>query len=188
MSAAHFSSAPEFRRWLQAHHGAAAELFVLFHRKASGKGGITYQEALDEALCFGWIDGVRKNTDRDSYTIRFTPRRPRSTWSLVNVRHAERLIAAGRMRATGLRAFRSREAKRTGTYSFEQRPRSLPAPLEATFREDAMAWAHWGEQPPGYRRTATWWVVSAVRDETQRKRLSKLVSAHAGGRRIGLLI
>ena len=188
MNAAHFRSAPEFRGWLQAHHRAAPELVVLFHGKASGRGGITYQEALDEALCFGWIDGVRKNAGRGSYTIRFTPRRPRSTWSLVNVRHAERLIRSRKMRAPGLKAFKLREAKRTGVYSYERRPAGLPAALEAVFREDARAWAHWCGQPPGYRRTASSWVAGAVQEETRLRRLSKLMGAHSGGRRMGLLI
>jgi uncharacterized protein YdeI (YjbR/CyaY-like superfamily) len=188
MNVVHFGSAPQLRRWLQAHHRDAAELWVGFHRKDSGKGGIEYADALDEALCFGWIDGLRRRIDGGSYASRFSPRKARSTWSLVNVRHARRLIAERRMRPAGLKAFRAREGKRTGIYSFEQRPRELPAPLGRVFRANGKAWAHWTEQPPGYRRTATWWVISAVRDETRRGRLARLVSAHARGGRLGLLI
>jgi uncharacterized protein YdeI (YjbR/CyaY-like superfamily) len=188
MKPVHFKRAGDFRRWLDAHHGCVPEITVRLFNKASGKGGISYAEALDEALCFGWIDGVRRSADNDSYTIRFTPRKLRSTWSLVNVRHAERLIAEGRMRAPGLRAFEAREARRTGVYSFEQRPRDLPAGLERVFRADRDAWAFWEKQPPGYRRTATWWVVSAVRDQTRQRRLARLMADSAAGRRLGLLI
>jgi uncharacterized protein YdeI (YjbR/CyaY-like superfamily) len=187
MQAVSFESAVRFRRWLRAFHARRPELVVAFNSASCGRGGMTYAEALDEALCFGWIDGVRRGAGPGRYTIRFSPRRPRSIWSLVNVRHARRLIAEGRMRAPGLRAFESRKARRTGVYSFEQRPRELPGPLEGAFRADGAAWAHWTAQPPGYRRTATWWVVSAVRDETRAGRLSRLITSHAAGRRIGLL-
>ncbi len=148
---------------------------------------MTYPEALDEALCHGWIDGLRRSQGAEGYQIRFTPRRKGSIWSLVNVRHAERLIREGRMAPAGLRAFDARTAGRTGIYSFEAKPRSLPRPLEASFRENAGAFAHWSAQPPGYRRTAIFWVVSAVREETRLRRLGKLVSSHAAGTRIDLL-
>jgi uncharacterized protein YdeI (YjbR/CyaY-like superfamily) len=187
MNAVHFSCASEFRRWLGRSHSTAAELLVAFHRKESGKAGMGYSEALDEALCFGWIDGVRRRIDAGSYSIRFSPRRACSTWSLVNVRHAERLIAAGRMQPAGLGAFRGRDLKRTGIYSFEQRPKSLPARLERLFRANPRAWRHWEKQPPGYRRTATWWVVSAVREETRLSRLGRLIGDSERGRRLGLL-
>jgi len=187
MKAVRFGDAAGFRRWLRSHHARESELLVGFSRASSGKGGLTYPEALDEALCFGWIDGVRRSAGPAGYTIRFSPRRPRSTWSLVNVRHARRLIAEGRMRAPGLRAFEAREAKRTGVYSFERRPRELPGRLRELFRASGAAWAHWSAQPPGYRRTATFWVVSAAREETRASRLSRLIASHAASRRIGLL-
>ena len=182
-----FESAAAFRRWLAANHLSAAELRVAFHTKASGKGGLTYPEALDEALCHGWIDGVRRRLGADRYEIRFSPRKRGSTWSLVNVGHAERLIRQGRMARAGKEAYEARSPERTGVYSFESRPRSLPAPLAAVFRASARAWEHWSSQPPGYRRTATFWVVSAVREVTRRRRLGKLVAAHEAGERIGLL-
>jgi uncharacterized protein YdeI (YjbR/CyaY-like superfamily) len=187
MNPVHFRSASAFRRWLQARHSGARELTVGFHNKASGKGGMAYSQALDEALCFGWIDGVRNRVDGDTYSIRFSPRKARSIWSLVNVRHARRLIAQGRMRPPGLAAFEAREAGRTGVYSFEQRPRDLPAPLKEAFRANRRAWVHWEAQPPGYRRTAIWWVVSAVREETRLVRLGRLIGDHAAGRRLGLV-
>ena len=184
----HFGSGAEFRGWLEVNHASFTELLVGFHSKASGTGGITYPEALDVALCFGWIDGIRRKVDKGRYMIRFTPRTARSTWSLVNVRHVERLIGEGRMQPAGLRAYKARDKERTGIYSFENRPERFPASLEKIFRANKKAWAHWREQPPGYRRTATWWVVSAVREETRLRRLSALVSASGGAKRIGLLI
>ena len=187
MNPARFRSASEFRSWLEIHHSGARELTVGLHNKACGMAGMSYAQALDEALCFGWIDGVRRKVEGDTYTIRFSPRKARSTWSLVNVGHARRLIAEGRMRPPGLAAFEAREDRRTGVYSFEQRPRELPAPLEKAFRANRKAWAHWQAQPPGYRRTATFWVVSAVREETRRGRLGRLIGDHAAGRRLALI-
>jgi uncharacterized protein YdeI (YjbR/CyaY-like superfamily) len=187
-SGLHFESAAAFRSWLESNHASATELWVGFHTKASGKGGATYPEALDEALCFGWIDGIRRKVDADSYTSRFTPRKARSTWSLVNVRHVERLTAAGRMHPAGIRSFEARDPKRTGIYSFEQRPKELPTDLEKAFRANPGAWTHWQGQPSGYRRTATWWVVSAVREETRQKRLQTLIAASGAGRRVDLLV
>ena len=184
----HFERAAEFRRWLRAHHASAGELLVGFHAKHSGNRGITYAEALDEALCFGWIDGVRRNVDSARYSVRFSPRRPRSAWSLVNVGHVKRLIREGRMEDAGLKAYNARKKERTGIYSFENRPEKLPKRLENEFRSNSAAWAHWTSQPPGYRRTATWWVVSAVREETRARRLAALVEASGSGRRIGLLV
>ena len=179
-----FPAAADFRRWLEQHHASSRELLVGIYNQASGRGGLTYPEALDEALCFGWIDGIRRRRDENSYTIRFTPRKPRSTWSNVNVRHVARLQAAGRMTPAGRAAFDARDAKRTGIYSFENRPQNLPAALEKIFRAQPKAWAFWQEQPPGYRRTAIWWVVSAKQDATRERRLATLIADSAAGRRI----
>ena len=187
MEATHFNSAAEFRRWLAAHHSSVTELLVGFHYKASRKGGVTYPEALDEALCFGWIDSVRRRVDAASCTIRFTPRKPGSTWSLVNVRHAKRLIAGGRMHPAGLREFKARDPEKTGIYSFERRPERLPDALERVFRANRKAWTHWELQPPGYRRTLTWWASSAVREETRLSRLARIIGASENGRRLDLL-
>ena len=187
MRPAHFASGAEFRDWLAIHHATATELLVGFYHKASGKGGLTYSEALDEALCFGWIDGVRKRRDAHSYTIRFTPRRPGSVWSNVNVRHVTRLKAAGRMHPAGLAAFKRREKKKTGVYSFEQRPQMFPAAYAKIFRSNRPAWDFWLAQPPGYRRTTVWWVISAMRDVTRQSRLTALIALSAAGRRLDLL-
>jgi uncharacterized protein YdeI (YjbR/CyaY-like superfamily) len=182
-----FHSAAEFRRWLAQHHASSRELLVGFHRQASGRGGITYPEALDEALCFGWIDGIRRRRDETSYTIRFTPRKPRSTWSNVNVRHVERLEADGRMMPAGRAAFAAREATRTGIYSFENRPQNFPAAQEKRFRAHPAAWTFWQQQPPGYRRTAIWWVISAKQEATRERRLATLIADSAAGRRIAAI-
>lgn len=182
-----FASAAEFRRWLEANHATATELILGFHNKDSGRGGITYAEALDEALCFGWIDGLVRRLDASSHSRRFTPRKPGSIWSKINLRHVERLIAAGRMQPAGLAAHARRSAAKTGVYSFENRPEDLPPALKKTFRADARAWKFWSAQPPGYRRTATWWVISAKQETTRQRRLAQLIADSAAGRRLAML-
>jgi uncharacterized protein YdeI (YjbR/CyaY-like superfamily) len=182
-----FSSAAEFRRWLETNHATATELVLGINNRDSGRGGITYAEALDEALCVGWIDGLVRRLDDERHTRRFTPRKPGSIWSRVNVGHVERLKAAGRMTAAGLAAYAAREEQRTGAYSFEQRPREFPPVLEKLFRANQKAWTFWRMQPPGYRRTFIWWVVSAKRPETRRARLAALIGASAARRRIDRL-
>jgi uncharacterized protein YdeI (YjbR/CyaY-like superfamily) len=184
MDVRHFRSPAELRRWLTAHHARERELHVGFWKKASGKGGITYQEALDEALCVGWIDGVRRSIDEDSYTIRFTPRKLTSNWSAVNVARVEELIAAGRMRPAGLEAFGRRDRSASNAYSFEQAEVTLPRAGQRAFRANADAWTFWKAQPPGYRKVATWWVVSAKREETRRRRLETLITHSAKGERL----
>src|ERR1043166_9644986 len=134
MKIRHFKSAREFRRWLEANHARACELWVGFFKKASGQGGLTYPEAVDEALFFGWIDGLKKRVDELSYTHRFTPRRPKSNWSPLNIRHVERLNKAGRMMPAGPKAYAAREPERSGAYSFENAPRKLPATDEKQFK------------------------------------------------------
>lgn len=187
VAARFFTSSDAFRRWLERRHASATEIWIGFYRKDSGRGGITYAEALDAALCFGWIDGIRKKLDASSYTNRFTPRKPGSVWSNVNVRHVERLKAAGLMHQSGLDAYGRRDPARSGIYSFEQRPKQFPPAHEARFRARARAWKHFSEQPPGYQRLGIWYVMSAKRDETQARRLQQLIDAHARGVRIGVL-
>jgi uncharacterized protein YdeI (YjbR/CyaY-like superfamily) len=184
MDVRHFRSPAELRRWLKAHHARERELHVGFWKKASGKGGITYPEALDEALCYGWIDGVRRSIDEDSYTIRFSPRKPTSNWSAVNIARVQELIASGRMRQPGLEAFERRDRSRSNAYSFEQADVALPRADQRTLRANAEAWSFWKAQPPGYRKVATWWVVSAKREETRRRRLETLIACSAKGERL----
>jgi uncharacterized protein YdeI (YjbR/CyaY-like superfamily) len=184
---AHFSSPEEFRKWLVKNHAAATELFVGFHKKSSGKKGATYPEALDEALCFGWIDGVRRSINSESYLIRFTPRKPKSIWSLVNVRHVERLQKTGKMAVPGLKAFAAREKHRTGIYSFEQKRPGLSAKFKKLFCANAAAWEFFAKQAPWYQRTAGHWVVRAKQKETRMRRFAKLVEVSAKGRRLDQL-
>src|SRR5215510_8860222 len=153
-----FADLRQFHDWLARNHDSEKELLVGFHKKTSGKKSITYPEALDEALCFGWIDGVRRSLNDDSYTIRFTPRRPKSIWSLVNVRHIERLKKEGRMQPSGAAAYEARDAKRTGIYSFENRPRELSSEYQKIFRANKKAWQFFNAQAPFYKRTVAFWV------------------------------
>jgi uncharacterized protein YdeI (YjbR/CyaY-like superfamily) len=183
-----FVTAPDFRAWLERHHEDERELWVGFHKKGSGRPSITWPEAVDQALCFGWIDGVRKGIDDASYMIRFTPRSPTSTWSNVNVGRMAELMSEGLVEPAGRRAFERRTADRSGVYSFEQADAAaLSDAQEARFRADERAWAFFSRQPPGYRRTAVWWVVSAKREETRARRLESLISDSADGRRVALL-
>jgi uncharacterized protein YdeI (YjbR/CyaY-like superfamily) len=182
-----FPSAHAFGEWLAAHHATAAEVLVGYWKKGTGQPTLTWPESVDEALCYGWIDGVRRGVDADRYTIRFTPRKPRSIWSRVNVGRVAELRAQGRMKPAGEAAFARRTAERTGIYSAEQ-PHVDLGQHEAALRADPAAWAFWQAQPPGYRKTASWWVISAKREETRLKRLATLVADSAAGRRIALLV
>jgi uncharacterized protein YdeI (YjbR/CyaY-like superfamily) len=179
-----FPSPAEFRKWLERNHDRESELLVGFYKKSSGKRGITYEEALDEALCFGWIDGVRRSVDNERSTIRFTPRRQRSNWSLKNIRRVNELTKLGRMAPPGIAAFERRDPSEAGTYSFEQASPRLDQGLERRFRRNRGAWKFWEAQPPGYRKAATWWVVSAKREETRLRRLQTLIEDSANGRRL----
>ena len=179
-----FSSPAQFRIWLEQNHDRETELLIGFHKKSSGKKSVTYNEALDEALCFGWIDGVRKNLNETSYTIRFTPRKARSIWSNVNVNHVERLIKEKRMHAAGLEAYARRDPKRTGIYAFENRPKELTPEYEKAFRANKTAWKFFEEQPPGYKNLAIFFVMSAKKEETRTKRLQRLIESSAKGVRI----
>ena len=180
-----FSSQEKFREWLEKNHDRENELLLGFHKKDSGRKSITYPEALDEALCFGWIDGVRRRLDEISYTIRFTPRKPRSIWSNVNVRHVERLQKAGRMAEPGLKAYALRDPKRTGIYAFENRPREFSPAYEKKFRANKAAWEFFQKEPPSLRRTCIFWVMSAKKEETRLRRLQNLIDSAAKGIRRG---
>jgi uncharacterized protein YdeI (YjbR/CyaY-like superfamily) len=181
----HFETPAELRAWFDRHHESAPELWVGFHRKGSGRPSITWPEAVDEALCVGWIDGIRKSVDATSYKIRFTPRKPTSNWSSVNIGRVAELTAQGRMRPAGLAAFERRSEAKSGIYSYEQRKQARLEPAqEREFRANAEAWRYFQAQPQGYRKTATWWVVSAKREATRAKRLATLIDDSANGRRL----
>lgn len=180
-----FATPADFRAWLEKHHEAAGELWVGFHRKATGKPSITWPESVDEALCFGWIDGIRKTIDESSYVIRFTPRKPASTWSLVNIKRVAELQREARMRPAGLKAFERRDEKKSGIYQYEQRKHAaFDAAAEREFRKNAKAWKFFEAQPPGYRKLAAWYVVSAKQEATQKKRLERLIKDSEAGRRL----
>lgn len=183
-----FPTPKDFRHWLERHHQTESELLVGFHKKGSGRPSMTWPESVEEALCFGWIDGIRRKIDDESYSIRFTPRKRGSTWSAVNLKKIQELIESGRMQPAGLRAYEERDPKKSGAYSFEQRETVQLSPeAEARFQANPAAWHFFQSQPPGYRKTALWWVVSAKREETRMRRLQTLIEDSAADRRIGLL-
>jgi uncharacterized protein YdeI (YjbR/CyaY-like superfamily) len=185
VEARYFRSPAEFRRWLAEHHAVADELLVGFHRKSTGVPSLTWQESVDEALCFGWIDGVRRTVDATRYTIRFTPRRTGSTWSAINIGRVAALEKLGRMRAAGRKAFAARSETKSQIYAYEQRERAVFGPPEQKqFRSTAQAWAFFERQPAGYRQKATYWVMTAKAEATRQRRLQKLVAESAAGRRI----
>ena len=180
-----FASPEEFRRWLEANHDSAELLWVGFHKRGTGKPSLTWPESVDQALCFGWIDGDRKSLDGERYVIRFTPRKATSKWSRINVARMAELEAAGLVRPAGRTAFRRKPEGERGTYSYELRDRGQLGPeLEQKFRAKKRAWAFYETQPPGYRRLTAFWVVSAKRAETRERRLATLIECSAAGRRI----
>ncbi len=187
MKPAFFKSAADFRGWLDQHHATTRELLIGLYRKESDGGGITYPQALDAALSFGWIDGVRKRIDADAYTIRFTPRKPGSIWSAVNIERVRELTSQGLMQPSGLRAFGERDEQKTRQYSYERERGKLDQALEAALRANRKAASFFDAQPPGYRKTATFWVMSAKREETRARRLAHLIERSASGSRIDLL-
>ncbi|HEX6650209.1 MAG TPA: YdeI/OmpD-associated family protein [Pyrinomonadaceae bacterium] len=182
-----FNTRDEFREWLEQNHDSVSELLIGFHKKSSGKQSITYPEALDEALCYGWIDGVRRKLNETSYVQRFTPRKPTSIWSLINVNHVERLKKEGRMRPPGLKAYELRDPKRTGIYSFENRPKELSPAYEKRFRQNKAAWKFFQEQAPYYKRLVIYRIMEAKKEETQIRRLEELIEYSAKGQRLGLM-
>lgn len=180
-----FAGAGELRAWLEQNHGRRAELVVGFYKVGSGRPSLTWPESVDEALCFGWIDGVRKRIDDHSYQIRFTPRRKGSIWSAVNIRRAEALIEEGRMTAAGLAAFERRTESKSRIYTYEREGAADLEPAEIrAFRKNEAAWAFFAKAPPGYRRTMVRWIRSARREETRARRLAKLVESCAAGIRL----
>jgi uncharacterized protein YdeI (YjbR/CyaY-like superfamily) len=182
-----FPTPADFRNWLEKNHDKVPELLVGFYKKGSGKPSITWPESVDEALCFGWIDGIRRTIDDESYSIRFTPRRPRSIWSAVNLKRMAELTKLGRVHPAGLRVFEARDPKRSYAYSFEQRKegQKLAPEYQAKLEANKKASAFFQAQPPYYQRTASWWVMSAKKEETRLKRLATLIDDSARGRRIG---
>lgn len=181
---AFFKAPSDLRKWFAANHTSLAELWVGFYKKDSGKPSITWPQSVDEALCFGWIDGIRKSIDDISYKIRFTPRKARSIWSSVNIKRAHELVEQGLMQPAGLKAFAAREENRSGIYSYEQRSPELPEQYAKKLKKDRTAWKFFQEQPASYRKAANWWVQSAKKEETRLKRLERLIQLSAAEQRI----
>jgi uncharacterized protein YdeI (YjbR/CyaY-like superfamily) len=184
MKPKYFKTRADWRKWLEQNHEKETEVVVGFYKKETGKPSITWQESVEEALCFGWIDGIRQKVDEESYSNRFTPRKPGSNWSAVNIGHVERLKAANKMMPAGLKAFEARKENRSGVYSYEQRPATLEGGFEKKLKANKKAWAFWEAQPPYYKKAATWWVMSAKKEETKLSRLQKLIEDSAAGRTI----
>ena len=183
MAPTFFADQEDFRAWLEENHATETELSVGFYKKGSGRPSMTWSQAVDQALCFGWIDGRVNSIDAESYMHRFTPRKRGSNWSKVNIAKVAKLTEAGLMRPAGLAAFEARTEARSGIYAFEQdEPAELPPDYEERLRADAAAWEYWQASAPSYRRTATHWVTRAKRPETRERRLTQLIESSAAGR------
>jgi uncharacterized protein YdeI (YjbR/CyaY-like superfamily) len=179
-----FRTPADFQSWLEKNHAAATELWVGFYKKDSRNPSITWRESVDEALCFGWIDGIRKRINEVSYKIRFTPRRPGSIWSATNIKRAKELAQERRMRSTGLKAFAARTKNKSGVYSYEQRSTELKQPYAKLLKQNKAAWNFFQTQPPSYRKMIDWWIVSAKKEQTRMARLAKLISESENGKRL----
>lgn len=179
-----FPTPADFRAWLKTNHQSESELIAGFYRKGCGKPSITWPESVEEALCFGWIDGIRRKLTDDSYSIRFTPRKPTSIWSKNNLTIMERLIAERRVAAAGRKVYEARNKDRTNLYSFERDAAHLSAEQESLFKKNAKAWNFWQAQVPSYRKPATWWVISGKQQETRARRLRELIECSGKGVKI----
>lgn len=179
-----FPTPADFRAWLEENHDTASELWVGYYKKATGRASVTWEETVDEALCYGWIDGIRRSFDDEAYVIRFTPRKPGSVWSRRNIERVEALRAHGLMRKPGLEAYAHKDAHEDSGYAVGDRTEDLPEDMIAEFRKHAEAWAFYCAQPPGYRKQTTAWVTSAKREETRQRRLATLIEDSANGLRI----
>ncbi len=182
-----FESPVAFRRWLEENHLTENELWVGFHKRATGRPSLTWPESVDQALCFGWIDGIRKSIDGEAYKIRFTPRNPKSNWSGVNIRRMNELIGKGLVMPVGLAVFEKRDERNSARASYEQRAVGLSPEFEAEFRKQVKAWAFFCSQAPSYRKTVMWWVMSAKQEATRQKRLQVLIADSEAGQKIALL-
>jgi uncharacterized protein YdeI (YjbR/CyaY-like superfamily) len=184
MKAKFFKTPADFRKWLETNHVTASELLVGFYKKDSGRPSITWPESVDQALCFGWIDGIRRNIDEVSYSIRFTPRRRGSVWSSINIKRVAELSKDGLMKPAGIKAFEARKENKSGIYSYEQRKAELDEPYEKRLRQNEKAWKFFQAQSPAYRKMVYWWIVSAKKEETRLQRLAKLIELSAKSKKI----
>lgn len=183
-----FKTPADFRKWLKKHHQTEVELWVGFYKTHTGRPSITWPQSVDAALCYGWIDGLRKSIDEHSYSIRFTPRKSTSNWSTINIKRMQELLQQGLVSPAGKKAFEARKAEKSGIYSYEQRHRiEFDAGYKSRFESHPKAWTFFQSQPPWYRRTALYWVMSAKKEETRAKRLAQLISDSQEGRTIRAL-
>jgi uncharacterized protein YdeI (YjbR/CyaY-like superfamily) len=183
----YFKSQADFRKWLSRNHDKVSELWLGLRKKASGLPSVTYKEAVDEALCFGWIDGVRKSVDESSYKIRLTPRRPKSIWSRINIKRADELKRLGLMQPPGLKAFEARDPAKADLYSFENAPRTLDASYERTFKKNKKAWEYFQTLPAYYKRISVFYITSAKKEETRERRLLALIDLCSKGERLSIV-
>ncbi|WP_242929435.1 YdeI/OmpD-associated family protein [Pontibacter vulgaris] len=179
-----FPTQNDFRKWLEENHEKETELLVGFYKVGSGKPSITWPQSVDEALCFGWIDGVRRNIDAESYSIRFTPRKPKSTWSAVNIKKVEELSKLGLMRPAGFASFDKLEESNSRIYSYEKAPEALSKAYTEQFKANSNAWAFFQGQAPSYKKRAIHWVMAGKQEKTQLSRLHKLIATSQAGNRI----
>jgi uncharacterized protein YdeI (YjbR/CyaY-like superfamily) len=179
-----FPSPAELRAWFEKYHATAEELCVGYYKVSSGVASVTWPESVDQALCYGWIDGVRNRIDEISYMIRFTPRRPGSIWSRVNIKRAQVLMEQGLMQPAGLKAYEARKENKVGIYSYVQRSVELEEPYNQGLKQNQAAWSFFQAQPPSYRKAASWWVISAKQEGTRLRRLEKLIAFSVQGQPI----
>ena len=172
-----FKNQKELRKWFENNHDKGKEIWIGFYKKDSGKANFTWSQSVDQALCFGWIDGIRKSIDEVSYMIRFTPRNPKSNWSSVNIKKINELTKLGLMHRAGIEVFKKREEKRSKIYSFEQNKVKLNKKYELKFKSSKNAWEFFQSLPPSTKKPSIWWVMSAKREETQIKRLDTLIKS-----------
>lgn len=179
-----FNNSDEFREWLIANHSRENELWVGFYKVKSGKPSMSWSQSVDQALCFGWIDGIRKSIDHERYCIRFTPRKSTSNWSTINIKKVDELTRKGLMQPTGLEVFKNRKVDNTEQYSYENKPEKLSPDLENRFRSNRNAWSYFTSQAISYQRTVFFWIMSAKREETKHNRLKKLIDTSNAGKRL----
>jgi uncharacterized protein YdeI (YjbR/CyaY-like superfamily) len=184
MEAVFFSAKSEFRKWLELHHKSEKEVLVGYYKVATGKPSISWSESVDEALCFGWIDGIRKSIDVNCYSIRFTPRNPSSNWSAINIKKAEDLIKSGQMKPEGLELFQKRQVKNSIVYSYENKPETLPEHYRNLFIRNEKAFEFFTSLAPSYQKTMYYWVMSAKQESTQLARLEKLINSSENHKRV----
>ncbi|HUX97326.1 MAG TPA: YdeI/OmpD-associated family protein [Bacteroidales bacterium] len=184
MKPIYFQRQKEFRKWLEKNHSIEKELIVGYYKKETGKPSMTWSESVDQALCFGWIDGIRRNVDDESYSIRFTPRRPGSNWSRVNIKKVEELSKAGLLTPVGLELFNNRKDKHGDRYSYENFSAVLPVEMEKLFRKNKAAWSYFEKQAPSYKKVRIYWINSAKQEETRMNRLKKLILVSEEGKRL----